>query len=305
MNIAIVDYPNVLKSSVFGLREMFVLANKLCAEHSLSVSFNVDTLSLSELAESQTIYTAIFLLPSVEGDFYLTPSAQLTDWLVAKHAEGSLLCSACAGAFILAATGLLNAKKITTHWNLENTFNAQYPDVTVYTDKIIVNSGDVITAGGMMSWVDLGLEVIAQLSSAAVMRQLGKILVIDTGQREQSYYQQFLPTYAHGDDLVLRAQKMIQAKYNAPIKIAELAALCHVTERTFLRRFVKATRTKPSEYIRRLRIQKACDLLENTQKTFEVIATEVGYEDVSACRKAFVSIIGLTPKEFRQRFVKN
>ncbi|WP_372831590.1 helix-turn-helix domain-containing protein, partial [Pontibacterium sp.] len=74
------------------------------------------------------------------------------------------------------------------------------------------------------------------------------------------------------------------------------------TERTFLRRFVRGTGLKPSEYLQKLRVSKACDILESTQNTVENIAAQVGYDDASAFRKVFIKIVGLTPREFRARF---
>jgi len=308
MNIAIIDYPDVLKSAVYGLREMFLLANRLCAEHQFPKRFDVDIIRLDNMVEkpaSGKVYTAVFLPPGMESNFYLAPLEALTNWLAAKHAEGSILCSACAGAFLIAPTGLLDGRKATTHWRLVNTLCELYPEINLNPDKIIINDGDIITAGGMMSWLDLGLELVEQLTSPHIMRQLGKLLVVDTGAREQRFYQQFSPLFTHGDDEILNAQKTLQIDYGRPVKVSALATASYLTERTFLRRFVKATGMKPSEYIQRLRVQKACDLLENTKRNFETIANEVGYEDTSACRKTFVKIMGLTPREFKKRFVGN
>ncbi len=193
----------------------------------------------------------------------------------------------------------------TTHWGLVTSFSESYPDVKLNTDKIIVNDGDIISAGGMMSWIDLSLELVAQFISPNIMRKLGKILVVDTGQREQRYYQQFAPKLTHGDSTILSIQRKLQRDYKQPTKVSELAQLCCLTERTFLRHFVKATGIKPREYIQRLRVQKVCDLLENSSDTFEMIVNKVGYEDISACRKVFVRIMGLTPKQFKKRFVSD
>ncbi len=108
-----------------------------------------------------------------------------------------------------------------------------------------------------MSWLDLGLELVAQFMSPTVIRQLGKILVIDTGQREQRFYQQFSPRLNHGDDVILNVQQTLQRDYPNTIRITKLASASCLTERTFLRRFSKATGFKPSVYLQFLRIQNA------------------------------------------------
>ncbi len=305
MNIAIIKYPGSLQSAIYGLSEMFSLANQLCVEQELPIHFDTDVLKLKQLESADKTYKAVLLPPGLENHFYLNPAEHLKKWLIAKHMQGSILCSACAGSFIIASTGLLNNREATTHWGLVNNFTDDYPNVCLKVNEILINDSDIITAGGMMSWVDLGLELVAQFTSPEIMRQLGKILVIDTGQREQRYYQQFRPKTSHADEAVLIAQKKIQTGYKQSIKITDLAKNCYLTERTFLRRFVKATGLKPGEYLQKFRIQKACEQLENTQFSFEIIANNVGYEDSGACRKIFVRLIGLTPGEFKKRFVNS
>lgn len=135
------------------------------------------------------------------------------------------------------------------------------------------------------------------------MRQLGKQLVVDTALREQRYYQQFTPSLLHGDQVVVAIQQMMNLEYGQPLSIQAIATQFHLTERTMQRRFLKATGYNPNHYLQRLRIQKACDLLESSQLSFEVIARQVGYEDTSACRKVFIKTMGLTPKAFRHRFM--
>lgn len=222
-----------------------------------------------------------------------------------REAGGAVVCSACAGAFIIAAAGLANQRTVTTHWGLADQFKACFPSIDLKAEEILINQNYVITAGGMMSWIDLGLELIKLGFTDEIMRQVGKNLVIDTAPREQRFYQQFRPDMSHGDSLILDIQRQMQDRFRSNLKINDLATEHHISERTLLRRFQKAVGFKPREYISRLRIQSCCDLLERTQDSFETIAFSVGYEDVSACRKAFRGIMGLSPSAFRERFVEN
>lgn len=326
IRLLIVNYPGSMQSAIIGLEEMLMLANQLVAkftaysQHQSEINarrksmldnfFEVNIIDrdiwLSQSAQKKTTLHAkahvIVLPPSIEGEYFVNPETSLIQWLVQQHQQGSIICSACAGSFVIAAAGLLNHRAATTHWDLAGMFAKQFPQVKVNSEKILINDGDIITAGGLMSWIDLGLELVAQFTQPAIMRQLGKYLIVDTGPREQSYYQSFKPILDHGDKIILRTQHFIQANYQQALPITELAQQCHLTERTFLRHFVTATGFKPNAYIQRLRIQKACDLLETTAFTFEVISHKVGYEDTSACRKVFVKITGLTPKNFKRRF---
>jgi len=305
IKIAIVDYPHCLKSALYGFFEVFNLANQVCAEQGLLYRFYPQILDYNEQINfAGDTFNVILLPPSNRSEFYLNPSQHLINSLLHQYHMGASICSACAGTFILAATGLLQNKEATTHWKLEALFREKFPEVQLNTDKIIINQGDVITAGGMMSWLDLGLEVICKYTKPSVISSLGKYLVIDTGQREQRFYRQFTPILNHGDALILSIQQTLNNNFHLAQSIADIAEKNCLTERTFLRRFVKATQLKPKQYIQHLRIQKACDLLESTNLSFELIANQVGYQDSGACRKVFIRSVGLTPSEFRKRFVE-
>ncbi|MFM2482278.1 GlxA family transcriptional regulator [Celerinatantimonas sp. YJH-8] len=300
VSVGICEYPAALKSAVYGLEEMLLLANRICQEQGIKVIFEPTIVQKVDL--SLQTFTVIVLPPSSAGDYYLNPHSELIDWLQRQYANGAVLAAACAGVFILAKTGLLNAREVTTHWALAETFNRMFVTIPLNSNKIVIDQGDIITAGGMMAWLDLGFKLIAQYTSSKVVRQLGKTLVMDTAQREQSYYQQFNPSFSHGDQAIISVQQQMHQHYAKPLSVHCLAQQAHLTERTLQRRFLKATGYNPKQYIQRLRIQNACDYLESTQHSFEWIANQVGYEDISACRKVFIHIIGLTPRAFRQRF---
>ncbi len=311
MNIAIINYPNALKSAIFGLEEMFLFANQLGADErsnkNAGTSKNVDTrlsidiLNLEQIGNDKT-YHYIILPPSQVSEFYLKPSETLKQWLINQHKQKSVLCSACAGVFILAAADLLVDKTVTTHWALSESLQALYPNLHIDSSKIIFQDHDIITAGGMMSWLDLGLTLVQNLFSAHTMRQLGKMLVIDTGKREQCFYQQFNAKFDHKDELILTIQKALHNNIAKPIAIKQLAADHCLTERTLSRRFKAATQLSPREYLQELRIKSACTLLETSTKSIELIASEVAYQDVGAFRKIFVRIMGLSPRAYRKRF---
>lgn len=303
--IAILSYPGCLKSAVYGLEEMLQLASRASEEMGLDYRFVPSIVTWPDDFPAQIespSFSTIVLPPSTEHAFAFEPDKSVTDWLTTQHKRGSVLASACAGVFLLAKTPLLKNKTVTTHWGLSNEFKSLYPDITLATDSILINQGDIVTAGGMMSWLDLGLEIIEQLSSPAIMRRVGKILVVDTGKREQRYYEPFTPSFQHGDQSITALQHFIQDQFSEPLTLSQLASIANLTERTLQRRFIKATGLSPSHYLQRVRIQHACDLLESTQHAFEIISVKVGYEDVGACRKTFIKIIGLTPSEFRKRF---
>ncbi len=308
IQIGIVHYPGALLSAVQGLSEQFYLANTLCHQYGCEETFNtriIDGLQIDTPDTEETEPLQVIILPPcLDDSYYLKPEARLIDWLKKHHQNGTIICSVCAGAFVLAETGLLDGRRVTTHWALANDFASRYPRIGLDIQKLLINDVDIITAGGLMSWVDLGLELVAQFTNSQIMRQLGRFLIVDTGPREQSYYLSFTPKLDHGDEAIIRVQHQLQRDFQKTVVIRHLAELSHLTERTFLRRFVKATGLKPTQYLQQLRIQKACELIETSAKSIERIATEVGYEDLSAFRKTFIKITGQTPKEFKKRFVR-
>lgn len=300
IHVGIFHYSGASKSAVYGLEEAFLFANRACFQLEERCQF-VPTVfqNIDELTGS---FDVLLLPPATEDIYYLAPLESDLQWMVEQHRQGTLLASACAGAFVLAATGLVQHRSVTTHWGLAQALRASYPKLDIDSNKILIDHQDIITAGGMMSWLDLALELIGRFASPVAMRLVGKMLVVDTAPREQRFYQQFLPDLQHGDQAIVNVQQQINLFFADTLVVDQLANDAHMTVRTLQRRFKAATGFNPNQYIQRVRIQKACDFLETGSESFEAIARQVGYEDSSACRKVFVKLMGLTPVEFRRRF---
>jgi transcriptional regulator GlxA family with amidase domain len=224
------------------------------------------------------------------------------EWLRARHAEGAVLSANCGGVFLLAATGLLAGRPATTHWLFADAFRERFPDVRMEADKIVIEDGDIITAGGLMAWTDLGMRLVDRLYGATIMLETGRFLLIDPAGREQRHYSSFAPRLNHGDEQILKVQHWLQARGPRATAVGDMAGHVGMEERTFLRRFKAATGLAPSEYCQRLRVGKARELLEFTRRPIDQIAWAVGYEDAGAFRKLFHRVIGLTPSEYRHRF---
>ncbi|WP_246623396.1 GlxA family transcriptional regulator [Sphingomonas colocasiae] len=229
-------------------------------------------------------------------------AAPYARWLLNRHAQGATLVSNCGGAFLLASTGLLAGRRVTTHWAFVDAFRERFPDVMVDPDKMVIEDGDIITAGGLMAWTDLGMRLVDRLLGPTVMMETGKFLLIDPAGREQRHYSSFAPTLTHGDEAILKVQHWLQAKGARDVGVREMAAEAHMEERTFLRRFRAATGLKPTEYTQKLRVGKARELLEFTNRPVDQIAWSVGYEDPGAFRKVFNKVTGLPPGDYRRRF---
>ncbi len=251
--------------------------------------------------ETALICDILVLPPSFDRRDFLMPNQTLNAELQKRHKAGTIIASACAGAFLIAHAGLCAKRTVTTHWGLEQPFRDRFPDVPLDIDQILINHGDIITAGGLMAWIDLSLEIIAQLLSPKIMREVGRFFVLDTGLRDQKSYRGNKHDISHGDAAILKAQDYLTKQFQSAVLISELAKHVALTERTLLRRFQAATGKTPSAYLQMLRLQDAQEQLATTRSSIEQISYAVGYENTNAFRKAFHKMTGLTPSAYRGR----
>jgi transcriptional regulator GlxA family with amidase domain len=309
--IGIVLYRGCQLAMVHGLTDMLVTASEF------SVARGGSALRLSHWSpdETGTFVRSFDTHPGAEGlaDMLVTPgrltgpvtaeeAVPYARWLTAQHARGAVLASNCGGAFLLAETGLLRGRSATTHWMFADALQARFPDLKVEAEKIVIDDGDIITAGGLMAWTDLGMRLIDRLLGPSIMVETSRFFLVDASGREQRHFGSFAPRLTHGDEAILRVQHWLQAKGARAIGVADMAREAGLEERTFLRRFKAAAGLKPTEYAQSVRMEKARELLQFTRRTVEQIAWTVGYEDATAFRRIFTRLVGLSPGDYRRRF---
>ena len=226
----------------------------------------------------------------------------LVPWLRQHHTEGVVIAAVCGGVFLLAETGLLGGRQATTHWALADHFSARFPDVLMESDHMVIDYGDVITAGGVLAWADLGLRLTERFLGPTVMLETARYMLVDPPGREQRYYSDFSPKTKHGDAVILKVQNWLWTQRECSVSVTDIADYACLQPRTLLRRFTKATGMKPSQYQQRLRITRAREMLEFSHKSIDDIASSVGYDDVGRFRRAFRAVMGLTPSDYRRRF---
>ncbi len=301
LTIGLAAYPEAQNAAIHGLQDLFAVANRFQQNHSERPRL-VETQVIRNFNRDDSRLEALILPPALGQRISGAKEQALVNWIQRHHRRGTLICSICAGAFPLAATGLLDGRQATTHWALATDFANQYPQVQLQADRLLIDDGDIITAGGLMAWTDLGLRLIARFMGPAVMLQVARFFLIDPGERAQSFYSSFSPNLTHGDDAILRVQHWLQMRYASSVTVSEMARTARLEPRTFGRRFQSATGLSPSEYLQQLRVAKARERLELSQASIETIARAVGYMDISAFRRMFHKIVGLSPGEYRKRF---
>uniref|UniRef100_UPI003BAB3DE5 GlxA family transcriptional regulator n=1 Tax=Stappia sp. TaxID=1870903 RepID=UPI003BAB3DE5 len=315
IRIGIVLYPGAQLSAAMGLTDLFAIAGRVAAQADQPISrlavrsLPAGTGEAPDEADAEGTCAArgrshdvLILPPSLEAPIGPGVAAPLAGWLRRCHEGGTVLASVCSGAFLLAETGLLEGRTVTTHWNHAETFRVRFPKVALDTDRLVIDGGDIISAGGLMSWTDLGLKLVERFLGPLVMVQTARIMLVDPPGREQSYYSGFAPRLTHGDAAILKAQHFLQAGEGREVRLAQLAEQAGLEERTFLRRFQKATGMTTTEYLQRLRVARAQEMLQFSRTPVERVAWEVGYADPGAFRKIFQRIVGLGPGEYRRRF---
>jgi transcriptional regulator GlxA family with amidase domain len=304
IRIGIILYPGSQRSAALGLADLFEIAGRIARETAPTApALQVRMLEQPWPEGSDAPgYDVLILPPSLEPPITPATAAPLAGWLRARHAEGTVLASICAGAFLLGETGLLQDREVTTHWAYADTMKKRFPTARTDTDRLLIDGGDIISAGGLMAWTDLGLRLVSRFLGPAMMAQTARTLLVDPPGREQRYYSGFAPKMTHGDNAVLKAQHFLHESGGRETRVALLSQQAGLEERTFLRRFLKATGLTATDYAQRLRVTKAQELLQFSRQPIESIAWEVGYADASAFRKIFLRIVGLTPGEYRQRF---
>lgn len=313
IEVGVVLYADAQQAAVLGLTDLFAVANRFSGANGAGATIRVTHWQQPAPAaaplrvsgndmHADTRLCALILPPSLGDAPDAARNACLIDWLRAQHAQGAVLCSVCAGAFLLAGTGVLDGRRMTTHWLHAEALQQRFPAVQVDPDELLIDEGDVITAGGVMSWTDLGLRLVDRLLGPAVMLETARVLLVDPPGRQQRYYSVFSPRLTHGDAAILRVQHWLQETGARDVALTSLAAQAGLEARTFLRRFQKATGMTSTDYGQRLRIGRARALLEAHAMTIDAIAWEVGYQDAAAFRKVFKRILGLSPSDYRQRF---
>lgn len=320
LKISIPAFDNCQLSGLAGLLDLFTLANwewrrqqpkkknlfcrcEVVTENGAAVtSFSrMPVIPKRSLADCQD--ADLIIVPGVMGRLEpLLENEVLRTWLQQQQQRGAIIASACSGAFLLAEAGLLTGRKATTHWQLADRFRQRYPKVRLEIDRLLIDGDDYLCAGGTSAHLDLALYLLEKFGSRALADACARMMLLEQSRPDQGPYIQFRGDKKHSDRPILQVQKWLDGNYRSKVVVKDLAVMSELNERTFLRRFRKATGESPLEYLQRMRIAKAKQLLTEGSEPLEVITRAVGYADVSSFRRLFKQIVGLSPTVYQQRF---
>lgn len=252
--------------------------------------------------------TNIVILPAllVKNAAWVTGQhPALVAWLKAMHEQGSVLCSACSGVFVLAETGLLDRRDATIHWTYAAGFARLFPDVRLDPERVLVEAGDkgqFLMSGASTSWHDLVLYLIARHAGATTAQAIARFFAMQWHNDGLAPYVVFNPPMDHDDSTVKAAQNWLATHFSVATPVDDMVRRSALPERSFKRRFTRATGLAPISYVQQLRIEDAKRRLERTDDPIDEIAWKVGYEDPAFFRRLFKRVTGITPGTYRRRF---
>lgn len=249
--------------------------------------------TLDDLAGADTV-----VVPGVEDPTMPVPDAVVTA-LRAAGARGARIASICSGTFILAAAGLLDGRRATTHWLAAGLLARRHPAVTVDPGVLFVDEGRIVTAAGASAGLDMCLHLLRRDHGHGVAAHAARLAVApldrDGGQA------QFIRHEAPGSAASLAALlDWMRENAHRPLSVDELARQAAASPRTFARRFREQTGTTPLQWLITARVRRAQELLETTPLSLEEVASAAGFDGAAALRDRFRRMVGVSPKAYRR-----
>lgn len=251
---------------------------------------------IDALAEADTI-----VIPGWSGTDVPVPPP-LIDALLAAHARGTRIATICSGVFVLAATGLLDGKRATTHWRCAAALIDRHPAIAVDANVLYVDEAPLFTSAGSAAGIDLLLHLVRSDHGPEKANAVARRLVM--APHRQGGQAQFIerPVPRHEGNRLAPLLDQMRADLGREHRIPELARTAGMSERTFLRRFTEATGTSPGEWLVTERIDVAKQQLETSDFSIEMIAGTAGFKTVDTLRHHFRRRLGMSPREYRELF---
>ncbi|MEO6636865.1 MAG: helix-turn-helix domain-containing protein [Ginsengibacter sp.] len=241
---------------------------------------------------------------SYDYDMVIKENAAMIDWISKQYNRGAEIASICTGAFLLAATGILDGKACSTHWNSANDFRRMFPNVNLQIDKLVTAEPGIYTNGGACSFLNLILFLVEKYFDRPTAIYCSKMFQVDIDRNSQSPFFIFQAQKNHGDEVIAQAQNYIEENISEKISFEQLAYKLATSRRNFDRRFIKATGNTPVEYLQRVKVEAAKRTLEKGRKSIFEVMSDVGYSDDKAFREVFKKITGLSPFDYKARYNK-
>ena len=248
--------------------------------------------------------TDLIFIPSsgISLDDVVERNAAVVPWLRRWHKRGVAIASVCSGVGLVAATGLLDGKRATTHWGLAERFREKYPRVKWMPELMVTEDHGFYCGGGVNAALDLSLYLVERFCGHEIAMQSAKALLIETSRAWQAGFAIVPLKTDHSDDSISSAQEWLHQNFHQTFPLEAPARRVGMSLRNFVRRFKHATGDSPLIYLQKLRVTAAKRLLQSDHRTMQEISDAVGYQDPAYFRSLFQRHTGVSPSAYRRRF---
>jgi len=248
--------------------------------------------------------TEIIFIPSTGPSVsdVVERNAAVVPFLRRWHKRGAAIASVCSGVGLLAATGMLDGKRATTHWGLAQEMRQRYPKVRWMPELMVTEDHGFYCGGGVNASLDLSLYLVERFCGHEVAMQSAKALLIETPRAWQAGFGIVPLQTKHSDDAISGAQEWLHQNFHLDFPLEAPAGHVGMSMRNFVRRFKAATGDSPLIYLQKVRVAAAKRLLEGDHRGLQEISSAVGYQDPAFFRKIFERHTGICPSAYRQRF---
>ena len=285
---------------------VFEIANRLGERKAYDVGVYSERGGLVTSSAGHAVETQAFGSPAFDtvlvASHYdrTTVSEGLVKFLSRAAAESRRIGSICTGAFALAAAGILDGRKATTHWGSARELKRRYPGIKLEEDRIFITDGNVWTSAGMTAGIDLSLALVeADLGFELSKRVAQKMVIYHRRTGGQSQFSAMLQLESKSDR-IRDALEYAKRNLRRSLSVSELAGVANLSSRQFSRTFRAETGQSPAKAIESLRVEAAKSLVEESRHAIEVVARETGFADPERMRRAFIRKFGHPPQTFRR-----
>ena len=228
---------------------------------------------------------------------------RLAEAISRAHAAGTRLVSICSGAYVLAAAGLLNGRRATTHWRYVEDIRQKYPDIRLEPDRLYVDQDNIFTSAGSSAGIDVCLHLVRSDYGPEVANRVAKRLVMHAHRQggQTQFIDQPVPVDYEADRLTDTIQH-VRENLGKSHTVASLAGKARMSGRTFQRRFTALVGMPVGQWLIQERVSTACDLLQSSDSTLHSISAAVGFSSTARLQYHFRKIYGVSPSEYRKRF---
>lgn len=318
--VHILAFPNVQVLDVCGPLQVFASANLQAQQQGLPTPYRMKVIAAKDQAVQSSAGLGLQtwpLPPSGEpsdtlivaggrGVQVAASDADLVAWLHDRASAARRVASVCSGAFLLAATGLLNGRRVVTHWHSCEALARLYPALRVDPDPIFINDHGFWTSAGVTAGIDLALALVEEdlghAMALAVARDLVVFLKRPGGQSQFSATLSMQQASASIDGRFAELHGWIIENLTSDLSVASLAARVGMSERSFVRHYRAQTGNTPAKAIEQLRVEAARRLLADSSLPVKRIASRCGFGSEETLRRSFLRTLSVTPQAYRERF---